>query len=179
MNALARKGDWMQTASGRAFWPMDPRAEELDIGDIAHALSMQCRYAGHCSRFYSVAEHCVLMAQSVSSVEAQRWALMHDASEAYLVDVPRPVKRFLVGYKDAETRLMGVIAERFNLSPICPDEVEEADNRILLDEMRALMVPPPMPWIISFEPLGVEIMNWQPIEARFEFLKMAKRLELS
>lgn len=172
------KGDWMQTASGRAFWPLDPRAEDIDLGDIAHALSMQCRYAGHCREFYSVAEHCVLMAQVMGTLDARRWALMHDASEAYLVDVPRPVKPFLSNYKNAEARLMQVIAKRFDLAPTCPAEVEEADNRILLDEQRALMAAPPMPWNISGAPLGVRIMNWSPAQARSEFMAMAERLGL-
>ena len=61
----ARKGDWMQTYTGRQFWPIDPRANEVHIEDIAHALSMMCRYNGHCRTFYSVAEHSVLVSQHV------------------------------------------------------------------------------------------------------------------
>ena len=77
-SAPARKGNWMQTFTGRQFWPADPRADEIDIRDIAHALSMQCRYAGHCTQFYSVAEHCVLLANAIP--EQKLWALLHDAS---------------------------------------------------------------------------------------------------
>src|SRR5690606_29748913 len=110
MNGLARpslvptrKGDWMQTFTGRRFWPLDPRPDEICIEDIAHALSMQCRYAGHCLSFYSVAEHSVLLSQHVAE-PFRRWALLHDASEAYLVDVPRPIKGDLSNYRAVEAR---------------------------------------------------------------------------
>jgi hypothetical protein len=87
-----RRGDWMQTFTGRAFYPLDPRPEDIDPVDIAHALSLICRYGGHSSRFYSVAEHCVLMSHAVAPEHAL-WALLHDATEAYLGDMIRPLKR--------------------------------------------------------------------------------------
>ena len=65
-NTDGRKGGWIQTYTGRQFWPMDPRSHEVFIEDIAHSLSMMCRYAGHCERFYSVAEHSILLARHVS-----------------------------------------------------------------------------------------------------------------
>src|SRR6266700_4788978 len=102
------RGDWIQTAMGRKFWPMDPRSGEVFIDDIAHALSMLCRFGGHCIRFYSVAEHSVLLSR-VAEPRFKLWALLHDASEAYLADVPRPVKPALVGYKDAEERVQRAI----------------------------------------------------------------------
>lgn len=95
-----RRGDWMMTYSGRAFWPLDPRADEIDPLDIAHALSMLCRYGGHVRRFYSVAEHCVLMSHAVAPEHAL-WALLHDATEAYMVDLPRPINRILLDERAA------------------------------------------------------------------------------
>jgi hypothetical protein len=168
-----RRGDWIQTYSGRQFWPIDPRPDEVDIEDIAHALSMQCRYAGHCLAFYSVAEHCVHLARHVSA-PAKRWALLHDAAEAYLVDVPRPVKPHLYGYKSAEARVMQAIAKRFGLDGECPREVDEADRRILVDEALQIMAPPPVPWaaIDGLKPLGVKLALWPPHVAREEFLTL-------
>lgn len=164
--------DWIQTYSGKAFVPMDPKARDVCLDDIAHALSMQCRYAGHCRRFYSVAEHCVLMSREVS-VENQLWALMHDASEAYLVDVPRPLKPFLVGYKEIETKCMGVIAKRFGLKGDIPEEVKRADNAILRDECEQNMSTPPADWNLPPAGLGVTLQFWSPERAKAEFLDAA------
>jgi hypothetical protein len=77
----SRRGDWMQTFTGRRFWPLDPRGEDVLIEDIAHALSLLTRYGGHCTRFYSVAEHSVLLARAATPENAL-WLLLHDASEA-------------------------------------------------------------------------------------------------
>ncbi|MBZ9888150.1 hypothetical protein LB559_09380 [Mesorhizobium sp. BR1-1-3] len=167
-DATQRKGDWMQTFSGFQFWPLDPRAEEIHIVDIAHALSMQCRYAGHCRKFYSVAEHSVHLARLVSPVNAM-WALLHDASEAYLVDVPRPVKPFLTGYKAAEAKVMAAVCERFGLPPEMPVEVHKADGAIIGDE-RANMAPCVAPWYSTGGPLGIRLQYWTPAEAEAEFL---------
>ncbi|MGO8211805.1 hypothetical protein ACC782_33535 [Rhizobium ruizarguesonis] len=168
---LARTGDFMQTATGRKFWPLDPRAEEVFIDDIAHSLSLQCRYAGHCLRFYSVAEHCVLMARKLrwEGVDVALYALLHDAAEAYTVDVPRPLKRSLVGYKEAEAKVMAVIAERFGMADEMPAVVHDADNRIIGDELANLV---PMDWHARYagQELGVELRYWSPEKAREEFM---------
>ncbi len=169
-----RIGNFMQVASGRQFWPMDPRADEVDINDIAHSLSMQCRYAGHCLRFHSVAEHATLMArwfiEQGMTLEAEH-ALHHDDMEAYLVDVPRPVKPFLPGYKEAEQRLWAVIAEKFGLSPLLPEIVVFADNSILSDERAQNMAPGNYEggWP-GLEPLGVTLQFWAPERAKAEYL---------
>lgn len=174
-----RKGDWMQTFTGRAFWPMDPRADEIFPADIAHALSMLCRYGGHTNRFYSVAEHCVLLSQVVPPDDAL-WALLHDATEAYLVDLPRPVKSQLPGYRVAEYDLMAVICDRFDLPSLTmPASVEDADNRILLDERDALLSRPPRPWhqdLQRLEPLGVEIAGWDPPQAEYRYKARLREL---
>jgi 5'-deoxynucleotidase YfbR-like HD superfamily hydrolase len=127
---------WIQTYTGKPFWPLEPELGEIDIVDIAHALSMQCRYSGHTKRFYSVAEHSVHISNSVSPENAL-WGLLHDASEAYLVDIPRPLKPYLPQYKEAETRCMMAIAKRVGLSWPEPAEVKEMDTRILFNERAA------------------------------------------
>lgn len=174
---MTRYGNWMQTFSGRQFWPMDPRAEEVSLVDIAHSLSMQCRFAGHCIKFYSVAEHCCLIHDAASDAN-KAWGLLHDASEAYLVDVPRPVKPFLVGYKDAENAVTAVIMQYFGLDANQPDEIKELDGRILKDEAVQNMLRPPVAWDYTGEPLHVRINLWSPDKAKTEFLDRARSLGL-
>jgi hypothetical protein len=156
------RGSWMQTYTGRQFFPLDPRPEDIDPLDIAHALSLICRYGGHTKRFYSVAEHCVLMADAVEP-EFALWALLHDATEAYVGDMVRPLKHHMPEYRAVEDRLMAVIAERFGLSGSMPDAVKDADNRILLTERAALLSPPPIPWQQDgLEPLDVRVRAFGP-----------------
>lgn len=173
----ARKGDWMQTHSGRAFWPLDPRADEIAIEDIAHGLSMQCRYGGHTLAFYSVAEHCVLMADYAAAhpeCGADPLAvLLHDGSEGYLADVIRPLKRHLVNYKTVETELERLIALRFELQFPMPAEVKRLDERIIADEKAQAMATAPLPWVEwdnGTAPLGVTLEFWSPWQAKREFL---------
>jgi hypothetical protein len=163
-----RKGDWLSTFSGRKFWPQDPRSEDLDITDIAHALAHQCRYGGHCSGFYSVAEHCVLLSNLVAPAHA-KWALLHDASEAYLVDIPRPAKAALAGYHELEERIMRVVATRYDLVWPMPAAVATADTAMLTDEKLALM--PVVSWKTDTTPLGAEIRCWAPQQAKAQFLR--------
>lgn len=172
---VTRYGDWMQTYSGKQFWPMDPRPEEIDIEDIAHALSMQCRYAGHCLRFYSVAEHCVHLSRQVSAENAL-WALLHDASEAYLVDVPRPVKPYLTGYHRAEGAVMSAVCARFDLPLGMPAQVNEYDTRILSDEFQQNMATPSAPLLGVGQSLGVELRFWPPEIAKLKFLNRFESL---
>lgn len=137
------RGDWMQTHSGLRFYPLDPRPEDIRIEDIAHALPMICRFNGHCSRFYSVAEHSLLVAAQVNILypESALYALLHDASEAYLCDVPRPLKRTpaMVSYRAMERAVEAAIAERFGLGPMMPLIVKTCDERALMTERRDLV----------------------------------------
>lgn len=165
----ARKGDFIQTFSGRSFWPLDPRAGEIHIADIAHSLSLQCRYAGHCLRFYSVAEHSVLLARHAAP-EHRLWALLHDSSETYLVDVPRPVKGALSGYKAIEADVMAQVAIRFGLRGDMPSDIHDADMRICVDEKAQNMASGPMWGIDGLEPLGITLQFWSPAEAEERFL---------
>ncbi len=139
------RGDWIQTAHGRQFWPIDPRPDEVFIDDIAHALSMLCRFGGHCLHFYSVAEHSVLLSRAAPP-EHKLWALLHDAGEAYLVDVPRPLKPFLAGYREAEDKIMLAICERFGLPAEMPAPLKDLDKRILFDERTQNMATAPVRW---------------------------------
>lgn len=169
---MTRIGDWIQTYTGKRFYPFDARREDIDIRDIAHALAMQCRYAGHCLRFYSVAEHCVHLSQHLHpqhGLLVARWALLHDAREAYLVDIPRPLKPQLTNYHDIEAKLMAVIAPRFALYGEMPNAVKDADSCILADEVAQNMAPAGN--VICPRPaLGITLEFWTPEQAEREFL---------
>lgn len=178
-----RRGDWMQTYTGRAVYPMDLRREDICIVDIAHALSMQCRYNGHSLRFYSVAEHSVLIARWLRDRHGDAVALeglLHDAAEAYLADVPRPVKPFLVGYKEAEATANLAIAERYGLETngcaAVHHLVHDVDNRILQDERIQNMANSKKEWSITDVPLGVTLQFWTPERAKAEFLSLFDKL---
>jgi len=169
-----RIGGWIQTFTGRQAYPMDLRADEIHIEDIAHSLAMQCRYTGHCLRFYSVAEHSVLMARWIRGRYGDTLAmqaLLHDATEAFLTDVPRPIKPFLPGYREAEARAWLAIAERFGVDVVVAGEVHDADARILVDERAQNMAPSAVEWedMPDFG-LGVRLEFWTPEQAEAEYL---------
>jgi len=181
------RGHWMQTFTGRAFYPLSPRVEDVVALDIAHSLAMQCRYNGHVQRFYSVAEHCVLMSDWIMtnretpgglirsekySRELALWALLHDAAEAYCGDMVRPLKLHMPDFCEVDDRLTAVIARRFGLhESAIPRDVKAVDTRILLDEREALLSTPPAEWALGdVQPLGVEIRGWDPATAKWEYL---------
>lgn len=167
----ARVGNWMQTFSGKAFYPLDPRVEEIDDWDIAHSLAMQCRYNGHTSKFYSVAEHCVILSHYVTPENALA-ALLHDAAEACVGDMVRPLKQLMPAFVEAEDRILEVIAAKYGVEgPICNEEVKEADLRILQDERAVLLESEPMSWDLDgIKPLGVTFNFWSPNVAQTKYL---------
>jgi uncharacterized protein len=174
-----RIGDWMQTYTGYQFWPADPRAEEIHLADIAHSLANQCRFAGHCLKFYSVAQHSIIVSRIVPPEDAA-WGLLHDATEAYLVDLPRPVKRYSkLGdeYRQLEGCLMTAICERFALPPEEPDSVKLSDDIVLMTEKRDLM-PGLFKWREVATPLPEEITPMAPEEAEIAFLDRALEIGL-
>ncbi len=144
--------DWIQTFTAKQFWPLEPRIEDIDIDDIAHALALQCRYGGHTEEFYSVAQHCLLVSHAVPQEFALE-GLMHDAAEAYLMDLPRPIKHsgLLEPYREAEDKLELTIWMRFGLQtellPLDDDGVIKiADRAVMRTEQRDLLKPPPVYW---------------------------------
>ena len=170
--------DWIQTRSDRKFRPLDPDPAAIDVGDIAHSLALQCRFNGHCRTFYSVADHCVRVSRVVPAEHAL-WGLMHDAAEAYLADLPRPIKVQMPSYREAEDRLLQVIARRFGLPWPLPEAVHLADNVLLATEQRDLMGPPPEPWGLTEGPLPDRIVPLSPEEGRAAFLARFEELTRS
>jgi 5'-deoxynucleotidase YfbR-like HD superfamily hydrolase len=162
---------WIQTYTGVQFWPLNPRIEDIHIEDIAHALSMNCRFNGHCKRFYSVAEHSVLVSLYADNpVEG----LLHDAAEAYLSDIARPIKQHLPKFQKIENNLLKIIYKRYNI--VSNPQTKEIDNRILLDEKQQLMNNEPADWCLNVDRLGVAINSWPSYQAKHEFLKRFKEL---
>jgi len=166
---VTRKGDWIQTYTGRMFWPEDPRAAEINIVDIAHALANICRFGGHCCEFYSVAQHSLEVAALVGE-EDRLAALLHDAAEAYIGDMVRPIKRRMARFSEMERGIHTVICERYGLSPDMPKSVKEADEIMLATEAKWLMVAAPAPWALTASPRSGSLVLMRPKEAEAAFL---------
>lgn len=169
----------MQLSSGEKFWPLDPRPGDIDIEDIAFALSNICRFGGHCE-FYSVAQHSVLVSRIVEAetgdLSLAFHGLMHDAAEAYLGDLIRPIKHWsgdwAEAYKKIEARLEKVIAQVFDLPYPMPDAVKRADDIAGATEARDLMGDPEWARVqsLGLEPLGgSSIIPVIPPTARSQF----------
>ena len=129
----------IRTFSGIEINIFEPKPEQINIEDIAHALSNQCRFSGHVARFYSVAEHSLHVAMKVEHKHALA-ALLHDASEAYIVDLPTPIKIVMPEYINIEDRIMKVIAEKFGFEYPLHHSVKRADKEMLEFEWDKLMV---------------------------------------
>ena len=150
---------WVQTYSGKKFDVLNPRSADVDFRDIAHALSMQARFNGHTSRFYSVAQHCVIMSLAVHP-KAALYALLHDAAEAYIGDMPAPVKDQFPEFSIMENVILSVVYMAAGIpfpDTAAMQEVKDYDLRMLITERNQLMGPPPEPW-------GIDRLNIQPLE---------------
>jgi 5'-deoxynucleotidase YfbR-like HD superfamily hydrolase len=132
----------IRTFSGVWFNAFEPTEVMINIEDIAHALSHQCRFGGHLPRFFSVAQHSIFTSLIVQP-EHKLAALMHDASEAYLLDIPRPIKNKLANYIEIEDGLMGVIALKYGFQWPLHDEVKKADEFMLQKEWNEVMMGKP------------------------------------
>jgi hypothetical protein len=172
LRGFDQKEAWIQTHSGRRFNPLKPNPDAIVIQDISHALSMQCRFTGHCRSFYSVAQHSVLVSYLCDESD-KLWGLLHDASEAYLVDVPRPLKRTdtFAPYREAEANMQEAICRRFGLPFQEPPSVKKADTALLATEARDLMSPLHPDWKQMVEPLPFKIEPWDPQHAKDMFMK--------
>lgn len=171
---------WIQTHSGIRFELLDPKPEMIDIHDIARALSHVCRFNGHVSRFYSVAQHSVLVSNIVGPEHAL-CGLLHDATEAYVGDVTRPLKALLPDYKTIEQRIWYAIAERFNLPPTLPLAIKHADNVALVTERRDLLQPSQHRWDEGLEAVPTRAEAIRPMEpgpAYHAFLERFKQLQV-
>lgn len=158
------RGYNMTTASGRPFWPLDPQPEDIRFGDIANGLSRLCRYNGQlhpCVEHYSVAQHSVLVSLHVPPEFALE-ALLHDAAEAYVGDMVRPLKLKNDQYRNDENLVDSMIRAKFDLPSVCSDVVKAADNVACATEKRDLLTETngvdwgslPEPWPAPIKPLN-------------------------
>lgn len=166
---------WMRTVSGKQFFPDQPTVDLIDIEDIAHALSNICRFAGHVSSFYSVAQHSVIVAGIVKDLGGTRhdqiWGLLHDATEAYLTDIPTPVKILLKDFGPLEDKLHLCISKKFGLSEEMPEIVKRADVIALATEARDLMGDPKDWGLKEKADPSITVVPLMPFDAKDLFLK--------
>ena len=123
--------------SGKLVDPLNLSSSDIDIEDIAHSLALQCRYGGHLKFHYSVAQHSVILSYNVP-----KWlafpALMHDACEGFITDLPYPIKVRLEGYYEMEEAVITSICHKFKIDRSAMDAVKGYDRRICIDEMNQL-----------------------------------------
>jgi hypothetical protein len=182
----------MYTYSGKRIDPTNADPEMLDIVDIAHSLSLTCRYNGHCKNFFSVAEHSVAVAKLLSYCGApcsiQMEGLLHDAAEAYLGDIIRPVKNEMQELNYIENDLLFKIFKKFGQGKLpgkISEIVKQADDILLVTEAEHILVGDISKWPISALPIDGYKMhdvlpditfNWSPTQAYNAFIKKFTKL---
>lgn len=182
---MARIGNWIATYTGVKWFITDPHPDDVRIKDIAHALSMICRFGGHTRKFYSVAEHSVRCARLAETWEPDNYrlqmqALLHDAAEAYLGDVVRPLKVTLPGYAELEDQTMSVIRQALGVGALfgCDEIlVKRTDDILLMTERRDIVAHTDQDWGYDHaEPLETHVAGWSPGLAEGFFLSRFESL---
>lgn len=160
------------TVSKAKLDPFDPDPDQINMSDIAHSLSNICRFGGHCSEFYSVAQHCVLVSEYLfertKDIVVSCAGLIHDASEAYMIDMPNPIKVRLPDYVKTEENLLSVIYKKFQIPP-CKAFVKNADMVLLATEARDLMGDP-QDWNLNVIPWSRKVIPLSPKFAKDAFI---------
>lgn len=176
---MSRADEFIETYTGGRFYPFDPRPEDVRLADIAGGLAHTCRFGGHCRWFYSVAHHSLLVRREVADrpPRVQAYALLHDAAEAYLGDVPRPIKPELAGYDRAEADIRAAVWTALDLPPPADEEwatVTRADDRLLAYEADQLLADGS--WAADPPDLEYELSGRSVGEVRAAFRERAEAL---
>lgn len=167
---------WIQTYTGIKFDYLNPTVDMIELEDIAHALSLQCRYAGHCRYFYSIAEHCVLVSHLVPQ-QFRFAALMYDAAEAYMTDIPSPLKQLMPTFSIKEKRIHDVICQAFGIEISKFDYmtyIKPADLQAIRYETDALVPAPHVDnWVddLPKKTIHYELQMFSPSTAKALFIK--------
>lgn len=163
---------WMQTFLGNKFTFDSPRAQDIEIEDIAHSLAMQCRFNGHVKEFYSVGEHCLRVVNRVSPPN-KFWGLMHEVAETYMGDIITPFKchwRWRRYLKSMETRILKVVAIKYGLPWPIPEEIKEVDKRMWATEERDIRNKSRFEWstdVVPYLERIVPMANWRTVKLIF------------
>ena len=167
---------WIQTKTGRKFYPLKPKCEDIDIEDIAWSLSNICRYNGHCKHFFSVAEHSIYASQYLPSKYALE-GLMHDSAEAYIGDISTPVKQLLPDVKKIEYGILKCVAEKFKLEYPFHKDIKKIDLRLLATEASQIMNPQVEVWPQITEPsFNFRLWCREPANAFSAFMRRYETL---
>lgn len=182
----AGRGGSIQTFSGGIFYPLDPRANEINLIDVAHALGNKARFTGHTRILYSTGEHSVrvswLLRSQGHSLMRQYVGLHHDDSDAYLPDVPTPLKKMpeFAWFREIEHKVQEKCYERFGCVIDDYSVVKEVDTILLLTEKRDLMPEKNGNWNTKFTqvpiPKPYEIEPWPPEHAKLIYLAAHREL---
>ena len=168
-NPILTDDAWVQTYTGKRFFPLHIVKQDICIEDIAHALSMQCRFTGHCKEFYSVAQHSVLTSYLCDDANCLE-GLLHDGSEAYIADISSPIKKLpqLSGYIDIERRIQNAIYQKYGISEESKD-VKKADLIMLGIEAKSLMnhISPEWKFAIKSPPFKIDPLSPKEAEKLF------------
>lgn len=175
----SKTGGFFTTYTGKNFNPITPTIDTINIQDIANALSNICRFGGHCNQFYSVAQHSVFVSTLCDDEDALI-GLLHDASEAYIGDMVRPLKYTdaMTPFREVENHISDLIVKKFSLKSHMTKSVKDADNLMVLSEANALFSPVPS-WAESDKPLVDCDYTWSPEEAKNSFLERYKDITTS
>ncbi|MCG3463088.1 HD family hydrolase [Xenorhabdus bovienii] len=163
---------WLTTYTKKHIYLSNISESSICLEDIAQGLSNECRYAGQIQQFYSVAEHSVLVSKLVEPEFALE-ALLHDATEAYLKDLPSPLKAILPEYQKLERQLYVVIADKFGIPHETSAAVKQADLALLATERQQLEIAGDEYWpcLNGVNPVEwLVIIPFTPIQARYRFL---------
>lgn len=163
---------WILTYSGRRFDLLEPTAAMISPADISHALARICRFNGHSRTHYSVAQHSCIVADLVPQAD-QLAALLHDATEAYVGDMVRPLKDVMPEYREIEHRIWLAVCDRFLIDPILPASVKHADLVALATERRDLMPQQQAEWLCltGIKPHADKIRPWSAEEAGIHYFR--------
>ena len=178
-------GSTIKVSSGHYVDIQSPEPDMIDIQSIASALSKICRFGGHCPLFYSVAEHCIHAAGFAYTdghpLEVVAAVLLHDATEAYLGDMVKPLKQLLPEYSKLEGKMELAVSDHFRIDFRKHRDVIKHYDRLMLKAEKIAQWPEDNSqwegWL-EIEARPVQFKYYMPEQARIAFLEIARSLDI-